>query len=126
MLCYCKHKLSYATAKVIVVLCCCKLCAVLLQTCDHDGLLQIQCFAVALQTYGNLTTEAGLSELAGYASGMGPDKQAYILNISSSEILPWHTLSTSFVLCHHCDKRTDAVLGTKSSMDIRCSQDWLK
>ena len=43
---------------------------------------------MALQTYSNLTTEAGLSELAGYASGMGPDKQAYILNISSCKLNP--------------------------------------
>ncbi|KAL3153916.1 hypothetical protein ABBQ32_013480 [Trebouxia sp. C0010 RCD-2024] len=36
------------------------------------------------RTYGNLTTEAGLDELATYASGMGPDKQVYILNISDA------------------------------------------
>lgn len=48
---------------------------------------------VLLQTYGNLTTEAGLDELATYASGMGPDKQAYILNVSDGKTL--HLLTTS-------------------------------
>lgn len=36
-----------------------------------------------MQTYGNLTTAAGLTEVAGYATGIGPDKGEYILNITN-------------------------------------------
>ena len=43
--------------------------------------------AVLLQTYGNLTTEAGLDEVAAYAAGIGPDKMKYILNVSDGKAL---------------------------------------
>lgn len=43
---------------------------------------KISCVCGLLQTYGNLTTAAGLAEVAGYATGIGPDKQAYILNVT--------------------------------------------
>lgn len=38
-----------------------------------------------LQTYGSLATAEGLAEVAAYASGIGPDKQAYILNITKGK-----------------------------------------
>ena len=46
--------------------------------------VQASC-GVSLQTYGNLTTAAGLAEVASYASGIGPDKAEYILNITKGE-----------------------------------------
>lgn len=69
------------------------LCHCILFLCLHS--CQVKGWAVLLQTYGNLTTEAGLDELASYATGMGPDKGAYILNISSSKTFCRHTMPTS-------------------------------
>lgn len=36
------------------------------------------------RTYGNLTTNAGLDDVATYAAGYGPDRNAFILNVTNS------------------------------------------
>ena len=48
---------------------------------------------VLLQTYGDLTTEVGMEDVASYAVGMGLDKGAYFLNISRGKGLHQHTIS---------------------------------
>lgn len=91
------HTTSCAASLQSTLLCCSVADLMLCHTLLMLVLLQSEGWAVLLQTYGNLTTEAGLDELASYATGMGPDKGAYILNISSSKTLHRCTNSSSLL-----------------------------